>query len=249
MDLSKLKEPFPAEDIEWRLQSCGSNSRGIYAICLAYVTNRAICNRLDEVVGPENWKNEFIKGPDGGVLCGLSIKVDGEFITKWDGAENTDIEGVKGGLSGAMKRSASTGWGIGRYLYNLEENFATVLPEDAKEKAYFGKTKDGKKFKWLPPELPSWALPGGEGKPPRNSKPTSKQSSKTEEKKEEPKLSKEEIKKRCEDIKGQLITYEDIVPKESWKDIDAAVKVATEESLSYLKQMLNWASSKSKKAS
>lgn len=181
MDLSKLKEPFPAEDIEWRLQSCDKSKNGsVYAICLAYVTNRAICNRLDEVVGPENWKNEFITGPNGGILCGLSIKVDGEWITKFDGAENTNIEPVKGGLSGAMKRSASTGWGIGRYLYYLDEGFAKILPENSKEGLY-GKTKDGTKFKWLPPELPAWALPGGKGKPePIGYKKTNKPSNNTQ---------------------------------------------------------------------
>ena len=126
MDLSKLKEPFPYEDIEWRLQQADKGKNGIWGKCLAYVTNRAICNRLDEVVGPENWKNEFKTGPDGGVLCGLSIKVDGEWVTKFDGSENTNIEAVKGGLSGAMKRAASTGWGIGRYLYNLEESWVEV---------------------------------------------------------------------------------------------------------------------------
>lgn len=185
MDLNKLKEPFPAKDIEWRLQTAGTSKSGdIYAICLAYVTNRAICNRLDDVCGPENWRNEFQKGPDGGVLCGLSIKVNNEWVTKWDGASNTDIEGVKGGLSGSMKRAASTGWGIGRYLYNLEEGFATIYDKNSKEKAYRGKTKDGKEFKWLPPALPAWALPKGETQqqPP---KPESKPAPR-EEPKEEP---------------------------------------------------------------
>lgn len=166
MDLTKLKEPFPANEIEWRLQQCGTGSKGIWAKCLAYVTNRAICNRLDEVCGAENWKNEFTKAPDGGVLCGISIKCDGEWVTKYDGAENTDIEGVKGGLSGSMKRAASTGWGIGRYLYNLDEGWANVC-DDGK---YMGKTKDGKTFRWNAPTLPSWALPNGEkSEPPKAS--------------------------------------------------------------------------------
>ena len=233
MDLSKLKEPFPAEDIEWRLQSCDKSKNGsVYAICLAYVTNRAICNRLDEVVGPENWKNEFITGPNGGILCGLSIKVDGEWITKFDGAENTNIEPVKGGLSGAMKRSASTGWGIGRYLYYLDEGFAKILPENSKEGLY-GKTKDGTKFKWLPPELPDWALPNGSGKPPAK---TSKSSSKSS-----PTPPSEEDKKKCEELKSKLMDYEDVIPKDSWKDIEAAIQVATPESIAFLNQMLSWA--------
>lgn len=69
-------------------------------------------------------------------------------------AENTDIEGVKGGLSGAMKRAAVQ-WGIGRYLYALEEGFAQVS-ERGKLR---GKTKQGTDFKWDPPQLPAWALP------------------------------------------------------------------------------------------
>lgn len=157
MDLSKLKEPFPLEDLEFRLQSCGKKDGRIWAKCLTYVTNRAICNRLDEVVGPENWKNEFCAGPNGGVLCGISIRINNEFITKWDGAENTDIEAVKGGLSGAMKRAASTGWSIGRYLYRLEESWA-IIDKNGK---YSGKTKDGEWFRWNPPALPAWALPAG----------------------------------------------------------------------------------------
>lgn len=151
---SKLKDPFPATDIEWRLQSCGEKDGKFWGIALAYVTNRAIQNRLDEVVGPQNWKNEFCQGPDGGVLCGISIKVDDEWVTKYDGADKTNIEAVKGGLSGAMKRAAVQ-WGIGRYLYNLDSSWVTV---DDKGK-FSGRTKDNKFFKWNPPELPAWALP------------------------------------------------------------------------------------------
>ena len=123
-------------------------------MALAYVTNRAIMNRLDEVCGPENWKNEFKAAPDGGILCGISIKIGDEWVTKWDGAENTDIEAVKGGLSGAMKRAAVQ-WGIGRYLYKLEESWINANENGA----YRGKTKDGTTFKWDAPSLPAWALP------------------------------------------------------------------------------------------
>src|SRR4028119_590477 len=126
MDLSKLKDFFDPEDIEWRIGQVGeTKTNQLYATALAYITNRAIMNRLDEVCGPENWRNEFMKGPEGGVLCGLSIYDEGkkEWVTKWDGAENTDIEAVKGGLSDAMKR-AGYQWGIGRYLYDLPKGYA-----------------------------------------------------------------------------------------------------------------------------
>lgn len=157
MDLSKLLEPFPPEDIEWRLQSCGKKGDRIWAKCLAYVTNRAVMARLDDICGPENWRNEFQASPCGGVMCGISVWI-GErgWVTKWDGAENTEIEAVKGGLSGSMKRAAVQ-WGIGRYLYQLEEGFAVINDKGA----YSGKTKDGTWFDWDPPALPRWALPDG----------------------------------------------------------------------------------------
>lgn len=44
-----------------------------------------------------------------------------------DGAENTDIEPVKGGLSDAYKRAAVK-WGIGRYLYDMEAAWVDVDP-------------------------------------------------------------------------------------------------------------------------
>lgn len=155
MDLTKLKEPFRAEDIEWRIQQAGTGKNGQpWAMCLAYVTNRAIMNRLDDICGAENWKNEYKTAPDGGILCGISIKCGDEWVTKWDGAENTQVEAVKGGLSGAMKRAAVQ-WGIGRYLYNLEASWAEI----SENGRFQGKTKDGKWFKWNPPRLPDWALP------------------------------------------------------------------------------------------
>ncbi len=154
INFRSLQDRFEVDEIEWRLQQAGEKNGRVWAICVPFITNRAIQSRLDEVVGPGNWKNEFRPGPDGGVMCGLSVRVGDEWVTKWDGAENTDIEGVKGGLSGAMKRAAVQ-WGIGRYLYALDETFAQVSESGSLR----GKTKDGKPFRWDPPQLPKWALP------------------------------------------------------------------------------------------
>lgn len=155
MDLKKLREPFFPDELEWKPQTIGETGGRYWVRALAYVTNRAIMDRLDDVVGPGSWKNQYEKGPEGGVICGLSIKVGDEWVTKWDGSENTDIEAIKGGLSGAMKR-AGVQWGIGRYLYDLEENFGIVSDGGI----YSAKAKDGKWIKWSPPKLPAWAVPG-----------------------------------------------------------------------------------------
>ncbi|MCP3684312.1 MAG: recombinase [bacterium] len=166
MNLQDLKNPFPFKDIEWRIQQQGEKNGKPWVMVLAYITNRAIMDRLDDVVGPENWKNEFKEGPGGGLLCGISLLTppDAEWVTKWDGAENTDIEAVKGGLSGAMKRAAVQ-WGIGRYLYNLDSTFATITDQGR----YRGYIKDKKiAYKWNPPTLPPWALPEGTKQPKPN---------------------------------------------------------------------------------
>jgi hypothetical protein len=87
---------------------------------VAYIDSRAIQNRLDEVVGAFNWKNTFSPWQNNAQICGLSIydSERGDWVTKFDGAENTDVEPIKGGLSDSFKRAACV-WGIGRYLYEL----------------------------------------------------------------------------------------------------------------------------------
>ena len=165
-----LRDPFPENDIGWRIGRSGAKDGDPWAMCLAYITNRAIQPRLDTIVGPENWYNRFRRGPQGGVLCGLSLRTgdQDEWITKWDGAENPEFESVKGGLSDAMKRAAVL-WGIGRYLYSLDANFAECRtgqkPGDgwfrAKAKNSGAQTGDVW-FWWKPPKLPSWAVPEGE---------------------------------------------------------------------------------------
>ena len=117
-----LALPFAPEDLEWRLQN--TIEEKMCGLAVPYVTNRAIQNRLDEVCGPENWYNDFkpwhSNGKKEAQLCGIAIYFEGRgFITKWDGAEDSDIESVKGGLSDSMKRAAVQ-WGIGRVLYDLK---------------------------------------------------------------------------------------------------------------------------------
>ena len=87
---SALSKPFAPEDLEWRLQNTNKNKTGGFAV--PYVTNRAIQDRLDDVVGPENWRNEFkpwhSNGKKDAQICGISIYLEErkEWITKWDGA-------------------------------------------------------------------------------------------------------------------------------------------------------------------
>lgn len=168
IDLKLLTAPFPAEDIEWRTQRSGIGKDGSgWVSAIAYIDNRAVMKRLDDVCGPENWKDEYDTSPVGGVLCGISIRINGEWVTKWDGADVTDIEPIKGGLSNAEKRAAVK-WGIGRYLYRLESKYVKVSQTKGDDGNFIKIWKPGADRKkdaaaitgyWYPPELPSWAQP------------------------------------------------------------------------------------------
>jgi len=124
----KLREPFPAEEIEWRIQSSGSLDNGEkWVMIVPYVDSRAIMNRLDDVVGPENWRDQYRPASSldiPGLICRLSIRVNDEWISKEDGADARSQKAgepmkFKGLLSDALKRTAVK-FGIGRELYDLE---------------------------------------------------------------------------------------------------------------------------------
>jgi hypothetical protein len=160
IDLSKLREPFFAEDIEWRIGRATMTQRGPRATVLAYLTARAVMDRLDNVVGPGNWCDSYSYEGDN-YLCSLSLCLNGAWITKMDGGVSSNFEAFKGGLSDAFKRAAVK-WGVGRYLYGLSETWVEIF-EHRQEGAHYVNSKDSKgnliKGFWLPPSLPSWALP------------------------------------------------------------------------------------------
>jgi hypothetical protein len=159
---SKLIAPLPAHEVEWRMAQTGIKKDGTpWGKVLCYLTNRAVMNRLDSVFGPLGWRNEYrletITHAEKQLtvcLCGISVEVAVDrWVTKWDGAEPTDIETGKGALSDSMKRAAVQ-WGIGRYLYDLGESWATFTPDGLHNAKI-----EGSWHRWSPPTLPDWALP------------------------------------------------------------------------------------------
>ena len=126
--IKRLHEPFSAKEIEWKIQVTTQDKKRGMAV--AYMDARAVQKRLDEVVGAFNWKNVYSLWHDNSQICGISIFNDdrNEWITKFDGAENSDIEPIKGGLSDSFKRAATV-WGIGRYLYEIDGVWVEIEPK------------------------------------------------------------------------------------------------------------------------
>lgn len=161
-DLTRLSAPFPPHEIEWRLGSTKADKTS--GLALAYITSRHVMDRLDEVVGPENWQDRYeVHGQR--VICYLSIRVNDEWITKADGAGDTHVEAEKGGISDALKRAAVK-WGIGRYLYDLgnvwvdceQRGKSTVIKkgQDGKLAAALNALTGGQPLRNPPPET-DWA--------------------------------------------------------------------------------------------
>lgn len=126
---TELKKPFPVDKVDFRIGSrTQDKSKGIG---LAYITARDVMERLDEAVGPDCWQDRYeFHGTR--TVCYLSLYVGGFWLTKADGAGDSDVEAEKGAISDALKRAAVK-WGIGRYLYDMPNVWVPLI-------------NDGKKF-------------------------------------------------------------------------------------------------------
>jgi len=114
----ELGKPFEAGHIRVKPGKVGSSGQ---ALALWYIDARAVMDRLDEVVGPENWQFSWspIPTPDGHVVIQGVLSVLG--ITKSDvGEAKGEDEPWKSGVSDAFKRTAVQ-FGIGRFLYRLPQ--------------------------------------------------------------------------------------------------------------------------------
>lgn len=139
-----LSAPFEPKEIKFKPQMVKNNR----ALAMAYIDARLIQDRLDEVLGVENWQDKYDILPDGSVMCRLRLKLGGRWITKADvgsPSEQPDLgDRLKAAFSDALKRAAVK-FGIGRYLYRLPAQWVDYDPV--------------KKQLVSPPQLPAFALP------------------------------------------------------------------------------------------
>lgn len=141
----KLAAVFQVNEVRWKPQSVKGNR----ALAIAYVDCRTIQDRLDEVIGVENWMDDYEILIDGSVMCRLKIFLGGKWVIKTDvgsPSEQPDSgDRLKAAFSDALKRAAVK-FGVGRYLYRLP---AVWCDYDPVKKQFTGQ-----------PQLPAWARPG-----------------------------------------------------------------------------------------
>lgn len=133
---TQLKAPIPADQIRWRVGA--TNEDKTQGRALPYIDARVVQNRLDEVMGPGNWKNSYSEVIVGSrllaVRCILSLHLDGQWVSKEDAAylpathrDDPSFEiAVKGVYSDSLKRAAVQ-WGIARYLYDFEAPMVDLI--------------------------------------------------------------------------------------------------------------------------
>src|SRR5581483_1290709 len=107
-----LAAPFDPQEVKLRAAPGGRQ--------LHYITARTAMNRLDSVLGPENWWDSYTPQPNS-VVCSLTIRLpDGSTVTKCDAGGNAGMadpgDDDKSGFSDAFKRACAK-FGVGRYLY------------------------------------------------------------------------------------------------------------------------------------
>jgi hypothetical protein len=115
--------PLRADEVECRVGNITANGCSL----LLYKTARTDMDLLDEVMGPENWQNEFYELGDK-LFCRLGLRINGEWIWKSDCGIEGNAGEEKSQASDARKR-AGFAWGIGRELYRAPFIFLNVPTE------------------------------------------------------------------------------------------------------------------------
>lgn len=112
-----------ADEIECRVSQISKTGKGLQL--LLYKTARTDAALLDETY-PDQWQCDF-KALDGKMYGGIGIKINNEWLWRWDCGSESNMEAEKGEASDAFKR-AGFKWGIGTELYSSP--FIWIKAED-----------------------------------------------------------------------------------------------------------------------
>jgi hypothetical protein len=156
--LAQLSEPFDPREIKWRVTHTSKDSRR--GAVIAYADARAYQDRLNTIVTAAGWSSNYhvctltnimrTRGfnkevMSGKVLstCKVTIEGIGDHSATGEAWADEDCAMTSSDAQ-AFKRACSA-FGLGRYLYNLEEVWVDL--------------DEHKQPKRLP-QLPKWAMPG-----------------------------------------------------------------------------------------
>lgn len=132
-----LSAPFVDADgvalHKWKMQTKSG-------VCVPYIDARQVAQRLNDVLGVENWSNTLIEITGEGIICEIKAMINGVEVTKSNIGTPGQIEKEKAMASDAFKRAA-VHFGISAYLYEMEP---VTLPVVQKGGKTYASTSDGK---------------------------------------------------------------------------------------------------------
>jgi hypothetical protein len=155
--LAQLSEPFDPSEIKWRVTHKSKDERR--GAVIAYADPRAYQDRLNKIVTPAGWSSSYhvctltnimrARGSNkevmsGKVLSTCKVTIDGIGEHSGTGEDWADEECAMTSSDAQAFKRACSAFGLGRYLYNLEEVWVDL--------------DEHKRPKRLP-QLPKWAMP------------------------------------------------------------------------------------------
>lgn len=168
-----LSAPFAEDEINWRVQNSRVTGQGEIQIkVVPYLDARQVEQRLDDILTIARWTVSY-QQIEGGFLATIGIYFGDPvgWVYRTDGAEETNIEATKGGISDAFKRAAVQ-FGIGRYLYVPAQKWnQDYLGEVVPNGKYHAKVSAGGKQTWVEWNPPQLRKPTGSyigSKPPKS---------------------------------------------------------------------------------
>ena len=166
MTLAQLTAPFEKGDVKFKPQALSND--GTKALAVPYIDARAVMDRLDDVLGPENWSDEYLVISPDSVMCTLAIRFpgakDGEWTRKADvgskSGQPDEGDQMKAAFSDGLKRAAIK-FGIGRYIYSLPKQWCDCETYEKGGKKHFKKWKSEPQVPGQPRQQPKQEQPKG----------------------------------------------------------------------------------------
>lgn len=129
METKGLSKKLDVSNIDFKVKQLVGKGAVKSALMLAYKDARVDMNILDDVVGAENWQNDYKRDSKGVLQCGIAIKFGSEWVWKWSNGTESMTEKEKGEYSDAFKRAGFM-WGIGRHLYDFPNLFVELKDDE-----------------------------------------------------------------------------------------------------------------------
>jgi hypothetical protein len=159
--LAQLSEPFDPSEIKWRVTHTSKDGRR--GAVIAYADPRAYQDRLNKIVTAAGWSSTYhictltnimrARGYNkevmsGKVLSTCKVTIDGIGEHSGTGEDWADEECAMTSADAQAFKRACSAFGLGRYLYNLEEVWVDL---------------DERKQPKRLPQMPKWAMPSNAG--------------------------------------------------------------------------------------